>query len=144
MEQAIYSKKYFRGYKKEEGGYVCPSDIFYGRPQRAVNTWGHWKVKSAFVTCIKILTCTLLASYPRWLSTCLTDLEFRVSMASLHRQPGETHKQTQSKVVTFPIQIGAVCSPWRPLLLSQPLSALLLSPETQLCQIAGLHIWWGQ
>ena len=37
---------YFSGYRQEEGGYVCPSDIFYGRPQRAVNTWGHWKVSN--------------------------------------------------------------------------------------------------
>ena len=38
---------HFSGHKQEEGGYVCPSDIFYGRPQRAVNTWGHWKVQCA-------------------------------------------------------------------------------------------------
>merc|ERR1711935_693387 len=29
-------------YKK--GGYLCPSDIYYGRPKRAVNTYGKWKV----------------------------------------------------------------------------------------------------
>ena len=28
----------------EEGGYICPSDIFYGRVKRAVNTFGQWKV----------------------------------------------------------------------------------------------------
>jgi len=28
----------------DEGGYVCASDIFYGRPKRAVNTYGKWKV----------------------------------------------------------------------------------------------------
>ena len=27
------------------GGYVCSSDIFYGRPKRAVNTYGQWKVR---------------------------------------------------------------------------------------------------
>ena len=40
---------YFSGYSYDHnyadgGGYVCPSDIFYGRPQRAVNTYGEWKV----------------------------------------------------------------------------------------------------
>jgi hypothetical protein len=34
-----YSPDYYK-----EGGYVCPSDIFYGRPKRAVNTYGKWKV----------------------------------------------------------------------------------------------------
>jgi len=29
-------------YKK--GGYLCPSDIYYGRPKRAINTYGKWKV----------------------------------------------------------------------------------------------------
>ena len=29
-------------YKK--GGYLCPSDIYYGRPKRAMNTYGKWKV----------------------------------------------------------------------------------------------------
>ena len=28
----------------KDGGYVCPSDIFYGRPKRAINTYGKWKV----------------------------------------------------------------------------------------------------
>jgi len=28
----------------EEGGYVCASDIFYGRPKRAINTYGKWKM----------------------------------------------------------------------------------------------------
>ena len=32
------------------GGYLCPSDIFYGRPKRAVNTYGKWKVDEK---CIK-------------------------------------------------------------------------------------------
>jgi len=44
VEEEHYRQTQFSGYKQEEGGYVCPSDIFYGRPQRAVNTWGHWKV----------------------------------------------------------------------------------------------------
>ena len=34
-----YSKDYYK-----EGGYLCPSDIFYGRPKRAANTYGKWKV----------------------------------------------------------------------------------------------------
>ena len=34
-----YSKDYYK-----EGGYLCPSDIFYGRPKRAANTFGLWKV----------------------------------------------------------------------------------------------------
>ena len=39
----------FRGYSHapeyyKAGGYICPSDIFYGRPKRAVNTYGKWKV----------------------------------------------------------------------------------------------------
>merc|ERR1711962_344195 len=34
-----HSPEYYK-----EGGYVCPSDIFYGRPKRAVNTYGKWKV----------------------------------------------------------------------------------------------------
>ena len=34
-----YSPEYYKS-----GGYVCPSDIFYGRPKRAVNTYGKWKV----------------------------------------------------------------------------------------------------
>ena len=39
----------FRGYHYDPsyatgGGYVCPSDVFYGRPLRAVNTYGEWKV----------------------------------------------------------------------------------------------------
>ncbi|XP_043209709.1 uncharacterized protein LOC122374794 [Amphibalanus amphitrite] len=29
---------------QEQGGYICPSDIFYGRVKRAVNTFGEWKV----------------------------------------------------------------------------------------------------
>ena len=28
----------------DDGRYICPSDIFYGRPLRAVNTYGEWKV----------------------------------------------------------------------------------------------------
>lgn len=34
-----YAKEYYK-----EGGYLCPSDIFYGRPKRAVNTYNKWKV----------------------------------------------------------------------------------------------------
>ena len=37
----------FRGFPAEhhsDGGYVCPSDIFYGRPKRGENTFGEWKV----------------------------------------------------------------------------------------------------
>ena len=34
-----YYQDYYKG-----GGYACPSDIFYGRPKRAVNTYGKWKV----------------------------------------------------------------------------------------------------
>jgi hypothetical protein len=34
-----YYEDYYKG-----GGYACPSDIFYGRPKRAVNTYGKWKV----------------------------------------------------------------------------------------------------
>ena len=34
-----YAEDYYKG-----GGYICPSDIFYGRPKRAVNTYGQWKV----------------------------------------------------------------------------------------------------
>ena len=37
----------FRGFSAEhhsDGGYVCPSDIFYGRPKRGQNTYGEWKV----------------------------------------------------------------------------------------------------
>ena len=34
-----YAEDYYKG-----GGYICPSDIFYGRPKRAVNTYGKWKV----------------------------------------------------------------------------------------------------
>ena len=39
----------FRGYRyrpdyHEGGGYICPADVFYGRPKRAVNTYGQWKV----------------------------------------------------------------------------------------------------
>ena len=34
-----YSKDYYK-----TGGYICPSDIFYGRPKRAINTYGQWKV----------------------------------------------------------------------------------------------------
>jgi len=26
------------------GGYICPADVFYGRPKRASNTHGQWKV----------------------------------------------------------------------------------------------------
>ena len=29
---------------QEAGGYICPSDIVYGRVKRAVNTFGQWKV----------------------------------------------------------------------------------------------------
>lgn len=36
---------YHPDYKSLTGsGYVCPSDIFYGRPKRAENTFGEWKV----------------------------------------------------------------------------------------------------
>jgi hypothetical protein len=34
-----YSADYFK-----KGGYICPSDIYYGRPKRAMNTYGKWKV----------------------------------------------------------------------------------------------------
>ena len=39
----------FRGYGynhdyNKGGGYICPADVFYGRPKRAVNTYGKWKV----------------------------------------------------------------------------------------------------
>ena len=34
-----YAKEYYKA-----GGYLCPSDIFYGRPKRAANTYGKWKV----------------------------------------------------------------------------------------------------
>lgn len=38
-----------RGYRyspdyHKAGGYICPADVFYGRPKRAVNTYGQWKV----------------------------------------------------------------------------------------------------
>ena len=36
-----YAKDYYKG-----GGYICPSDIFYGRPKRSINTYGQWKVIS--------------------------------------------------------------------------------------------------
>ncbi len=35
-----YAEDYYK-----QGGYICPSDIFYGRPKRAVNTYGKWKVR---------------------------------------------------------------------------------------------------
>ena len=35
----VYGQTY-----QEQGGYICPSDIFYGRLKRAVNTFGEWKV----------------------------------------------------------------------------------------------------
>ena len=31
-------------HRPEDGGYVCSADIFYGRPKRAENTFGEWKV----------------------------------------------------------------------------------------------------
>jgi len=34
-----YEKEYYK-----EGGYLCPSDIYYGRPKRAMNTYNKWKV----------------------------------------------------------------------------------------------------
>ncbi|XP_035705465.1 LIM domain-containing protein A isoform X2 [Folsomia candida] len=34
-----YKTDYFK-----KGGYICPSDIYYGRPKRAMNTYGQWKV----------------------------------------------------------------------------------------------------
>ena len=34
-----YAEDYYK-----QGGYICPSDIFYGRPKRAINTYGKWKV----------------------------------------------------------------------------------------------------
>ncbi|ODN05207.1 hypothetical protein Ocin01_01494 [Orchesella cincta] len=34
-----YSTDYFK-----KGGYICPSDIYYARPKRAMNTYGKWKV----------------------------------------------------------------------------------------------------
>ena len=34
-----YSQEYYK-----KGGYICPSDIFYARPRRAMNTYGKWKV----------------------------------------------------------------------------------------------------
>ena len=43
-----YSPEYYK-----EGGYICPSDIFYGRPKRAINTYGKWKV-SQFLSFYKI------------------------------------------------------------------------------------------
>ena len=33
------------------GGYICPSDIFYGRPKRAINTYGQWKVRTIKYIC---------------------------------------------------------------------------------------------
>ena len=40
---------FFSGYRYaheyyKKGGYLCPSDIYYGRPKRAINTYGKWKV----------------------------------------------------------------------------------------------------
>ncbi len=42
---------YFRHYQYspdyyKHGGYICPSDVYYGRPKRAVNTYGVWKVNT--------------------------------------------------------------------------------------------------
>merc|ERR1711953_154235 len=34
-----YAHEYYK-----KGGYLCPSDIYYGRPKRAINTYGKWKV----------------------------------------------------------------------------------------------------
>lgn len=34
-----YAEDYYK-----DGGYICPSDIYYGRPKRAINTYGKWKV----------------------------------------------------------------------------------------------------
>ncbi|CAG7731018.1 unnamed protein product, partial [Allacma fusca] len=34
-----YSPEYYK-----KGGYICPSDIYYARPRRAMNTYGKWKV----------------------------------------------------------------------------------------------------
>jgi hypothetical protein len=50
--QHIHSEHYkppYRGYTYsadyfKKGGYICPSSIFYGRPKRAMNTYGKWKV----------------------------------------------------------------------------------------------------
>ena len=44
MRVSFYSGyKYAEDYYKD-GGYICPSDIYYGRPKRAINTYGKWKV----------------------------------------------------------------------------------------------------
>jgi len=34
-----YNSEYYKN-----GGYICPSDIYYSRPRRAMNTYGKWKV----------------------------------------------------------------------------------------------------
>ena len=49
MKCLIICLCFFSGYRYaheyyKKGGYLCPSDIYYGRPKRAINTYGKWKV----------------------------------------------------------------------------------------------------
>ena len=37
-------EEHYNSHQDDFSGYVCPSDIFYGRPKRALNTYGQWKV----------------------------------------------------------------------------------------------------
>ena len=37
-------EEHYNSHQDDFSGYVCPSDIFYERPKRALNTYGQWKV----------------------------------------------------------------------------------------------------
>ena len=51
----------------KSGGYICPSDIFYGRPKRAINTYGQWKVGTIkyimYVYCVFVLLMITVVSH---------------------------------------------------------------------------------
>ena len=37
-------EEHYNSHGNDFSGYVCPSDIFYERPKRALNTYGQWTV----------------------------------------------------------------------------------------------------
>jgi hypothetical protein len=45
FDYSNYEGKFFeKGHWSGEEGYICPSDVIYGRPARAMNVEGEWRV----------------------------------------------------------------------------------------------------
>ena len=142
------------------GGYICPSDIFYGRPKRAVNTYGKWKVclhakwdqnynvKSCHVHCSGYcelawrVLCPRVWCWLRGLHPGIRSLMLKTDQPWLLHACHELVPNLAINVFADPA-VGAVHVPWSPLLFHRPPLPLWLPSEAQLCEVACLHVRGG-